>query len=132
MKITVSFHGVEHVSRTRLRELFEARAHHLELHRLSTLQPDLIRLEGRIEKNPSRHLYRMALRLKLPSAVLTTRAEHHELPSVFSETFHELERRTDKHLARLQRSHLWKSTARRRQLERLRHEEWSRTLQDVP
>ncbi len=123
MKSTLSFHDIDAVSRPRLREIFEHRAQQLEKQRLSSFQPDLVRLEGRLEKSPKHHLYRVALRLRLPSGVLTTMAESHDLVAGLKEAFDELDRRGERHVARLQRAHLWKRAARRMKLEQLKHGE---------
>lgn len=120
MKVSVSFHGISQESRPRLHALIEERAHRLEHHFLSSFQPDLVRLESRIEKNAAHHLYRVALRLKLPRAVLATAAENFGLQSALKEAFDELDRRSERHVSRLQREHLWKRTARRLRLEKLK------------
>jgi len=121
VNISVSFYGITQESRPRLRALIEERAHRLERHYLTSFQPELVRVEGRVEKNPSHHLYRVALRLKLPSGVLVAAAENHGLQKALKEVFEELDRRTERHVARLQRAHLWRRVARRHRLEKLKH-----------
>jgi len=101
MNVTVSFHGISHrSSEQRLREVLAAQARRIE-RRLGSFNPDLVRFEGHIEKNPNHHLYGVSLRLKLPTEVLATAAEGHDLKAVITEALDDLERRLDKHLARL-------------------------------
>lgn len=119
MGVSLSFHGINEISRPGVRELFEQHAGRINRH-LGSFNPDLVRMEGRIEKSPHHHLYRVSLRLKLPSGVLATAAEDHELRPVLRDAFAELERRAERHLARLQRAHLWKRVSRRIQLHRLK------------
>jgi RNA polymerase sigma factor (sigma-70 family) len=95
--------------------MFGERAAELE-GRLKDFPPDLVHLEGRIEKNPNHQLYRASLRLKLPSTVLAVAEEGRDLAAVMAEAFEELFRRTDKHLARLRREPLWKRPERRERL----------------
>ncbi len=118
MKTYLAFHNINEPSRPRLRELFDEHAAAIE-RRLVSFSPDLVRLEGRVEKNPNHHLYRVALRLKLPSAVLAVAEEAHDLLPALTEAFAELTRRTDKHQAQLERQHLWKRPSRRTQLQKI-------------
>lgn len=121
VKVSVSFHNITDVSKQGLRELCEEHARHIERRHLASFRADLVRIEGRIEKSPSHHLYRVGLRLKLPSRVLATAAEEHNVVLVLREAFDELDRLAEKHVARLRRAHLWKRVARRRRLEELKH-----------
>jgi ribosome-associated translation inhibitor RaiA len=111
MRVSLSFHGINETSRSGLRELFEERAACIDRH-LSSFNPDLARMEARIEKSSHHHLYRVSLRLKLPTGVLACGAEEHELRPVLQQAFAELERRTERHLARLRRTHLWSRVSR--------------------
>ena len=121
MKVSVSFRNITDVSRRGLRELFEEHARHIERRHLASFRADLMRIEGRIEKSPSHHFYRVGLRLKLPSRILATAAEDYNVVLVLKEAFDELDRRAEKHVARLQRAYLWKRVASRRRLEQLKH-----------
>lgn len=118
MRTHLSFHRIGEPSRPRLHQMFGERAAELE-GRLKDFPPDLVHLEGRIEKNPNHELYRASLRLKLPSTVLAVAEEGHDLAAVMAEAFEELFRRTDKHLARLRREPLWKRPERRERLREL-------------
>ncbi len=115
MRTHLSFHRIGEPSRPRLHQMFEERAAELE-DRLEDFPPDLVQLEGRVEKNPNHELYRMSLRLKLPSTVLAVAEEGRDLAAVLAEAFEELLRRADKHLARLRREPLWKRPERRERL----------------
>lgn len=115
MRTHLSFHRIGEPSRPRLQQMFGERAAELE-GRLKDFPPDLVHLEGRIEKNPNHQLYRASLRLKLPSTVLAVAEEGRDLAAVMAEAFEELFRRTDKHLARLRREPLWKRPERRERL----------------
>ncbi|WP_333842869.1 sigma-70 family RNA polymerase sigma factor [Pelomicrobium sp.] len=115
MKTHLSYHHLGEPSRPRLQQMFSEQAAEVE-RRLKDFSPDLVHLEGRIEKNPNHALYRAGLRLKLPSTVLSVVEEGRDLPAVLAEAFEELLRRTDKHLARLRREALWKRSERRRRL----------------
>ncbi|HEU4624312.1 MAG TPA: HPF/RaiA family ribosome-associated protein [Steroidobacteraceae bacterium] len=112
MKLSLSFHGVTEPSRPGLRDLFRERARHIE-RRLASYQPDVIRIDGRVAKNPHHHLYRVCLRLKLPRAALVAATEGHDLRTVLFDAFNELERRTTRHVARLRCLPLWKIAQRR-------------------
>ncbi len=72
-----------------------------------------MRLEGHVEKIRNRRLYRVSLRLKLPSGVLAVGEEDHDLRAILSKAFDELERRTEKHMARLRGQHTWRRVAER-------------------
>jgi RNA polymerase sigma factor (sigma-70 family) len=111
-------HHITEPTWSRLRETFNAQA--LEP-RLGGLPADLVHIEGRIEKNPNHHLFRTSLRLKLPSHVLATVEEGHDLlATTIEETFDELERRLDKLLARVRNEPLWKRPSRRARLRALK------------
>ena len=104
MRASLSFHGINQVSRPGLREAVRELAKPIE-RRLALLQPDAVRMEAHIDKNPAHHLYRVSARLKLPKRVLAASAEGHHLSAVLVAVFEDLERRTEKHLARLRGEH---------------------------
>lgn len=104
MKVTLSVHGSNAGSRARLREIVHELARPIE-RRLGALQPDTARIEAHIDKNPAHHLYRVSARLKVPRRVLATAAEDHDLSAVLVAVFEDLERRTERYLARLRGAH---------------------------
>jgi len=98
MTVSLSFHGIEPAVQMRLREVFNAHARRLRS-RLETAAPDLVRLEGRIEKDSARESLSVLLRLKLPGRLLAASGEGTDLKAVLS-AFDELERRLDGRLVR--------------------------------
>jgi RNA polymerase sigma factor (sigma-70 family) len=118
MRTYLSFYRIGEPGRPRLHQMFGERAAELK-RRLKDFPPELVQLEGRIEKNPNHALYRASLRLKLPSTVLAVAEEGHDLTAIMAEAFEDLFRRTDKHLARLRREPLWKRSERRKRLRSL-------------
>lgn len=121
MRQHISFHNITEDSRPGLRQRFSRLTEKLGP-LLERFQPDLVHLEGRIEKNPNHQLYRCSLRLKLGNGVLATSEEGHDLPAVMDEVFEELRRRLKKFNDRLRHAHLWKRPQRRGRLA-----EWLRT-----
>ena len=121
MKVALSVHGTPPGSAARFREIVHELAHPIE-RRLASLQPDAARIEAHIDKNPAHRLYRVSARLKVPRRVLAASAEDHDLSAVLVAVFEDLERRTDKYLARLRGSH-----QRRRAPIRRRGEQRDRT-----
>ena len=98
MSASLSFHGIEPSSQLMLREVFNSHVRRLR-GRLEMAAPDLVRLEGRIEKESERAVFRVSLRLKLPGSLLTASGEGIDLKAVLS-AFDELEQRLDRRLAR--------------------------------
>jgi DNA-directed RNA polymerase specialized sigma24 family protein len=120
MNASLSFHDIEEVSRARVREIVEDAAKRIERH-LQSFRPELVRLEGHIDRNPAHHLYRVSLRLKLPTTVLASRCEEHDLRSALIESLSGIEHRIERHIARLRRTHLWKRASRRARLAHSKH-----------
>lgn len=121
MRQHVSFHNITEDSRAGLRQRFSRLAEKLAP-LLEHFQPDLVHLEGRIEKNPNHQLYRCGLRLKLGNGVLAASEEGHDLPAAMDEAFEELRRQLKKFNDRLRHADLWKRPQRRGRLA-----EWLRT-----
>jgi DNA-directed RNA polymerase specialized sigma24 family protein/ribosome-associated translation inhibitor RaiA len=120
MNALLSFHNIEEVSRARVREIVEDSAKRIERH-LQSFRPEVVRLEAHVDRNPAHHLYRVSLRLKLPSTVLASRCEEHDLRSALIEAFGDIEHRIERHIARLRRTHLWKRASRRARLAQTKH-----------
>ena len=104
MKVALSVHGTNPGSRARLREIVHELARPIE-RRLGSLQPDTPRIQAHINKNPAHRLYRVSVRLKVPRRVLAASAEDHDLSAVLLAVFEDLERRTEKYLARSRGAH---------------------------
>jgi DNA-directed RNA polymerase specialized sigma24 family protein/ribosome-associated translation inhibitor RaiA len=120
MNASLSFHDIEEVSRARVREIVEDSAKRIERH-LQSFRPELVRLEAHVDRNRAHHLYRVSLRLKLPSTVLASRCEEHDLRSALIEAFGDIEHRIERHIARLRRTHLWNRASRRARLAQTKH-----------
>jgi len=104
MRVSLSFHGTNQVSRVGLREVVRELAKPIE-RRLASLQPDAVRMKAHIDKNSAHHLFRISIRLKVPGRVLAASAEDHDLSAVLIAVFEDLERRTEKYVARLHGAH---------------------------
>jgi ribosome-associated translation inhibitor RaiA len=104
MRMSLSFHGTNQVSRAGLREIVRQLAKPIE-RRLASLPPDAVLMQAHIDKNPAHHLFRVSLRLKVPGRVLAATLEDHDLSAVLIGVFEDLERRTGKYLARSRGDH---------------------------
>lgn len=120
MKQHVRFKNISEPSHAGLRdEVASLAERQLERH-LADMQPDLVRLYAIIEKNRHHDVYRVALRLHVPSRILVAREDGYELRGVLQAAFDELERQLERHLEHLRRSHEWRGKERRAELRRLK------------
>jgi hypothetical protein len=98
MNVSLSFSGIEPSGQLKLRELFNAHARRLS-GRLESDTPDLMRLEGRIEKDAGRNSLRVNLYLKFAGGVFVVTREGLDATTLLV-AFDELGRRLDARVAR--------------------------------
>jgi hypothetical protein len=98
MTVSLSFAGVEPARQLKLREVFHAHARRLT-RRLDSDAPDLMRLEGRIEKEPGGNGLRVNLYFKFARGVFVVTREGPDAATLL-QAFDELERRLSVRLAR--------------------------------
>jgi ribosome-associated translation inhibitor RaiA len=85
-------------------------AHHIvKLEKLlKRYAPDLVQLNGNIEKHPRKESYSFSLNLSLPTGTLHATGEAPEVRGSVKAAFAEIEKQIKKHMALLRKDYEWK------------------------
>jgi len=75
---------------------------------LNHFEPDLVMLQGSMEKNPRKEEYNFSLNLSLPTGTLHALGKGADVPKSVKAAFAEIETQVKKHMALLRKDYEWK------------------------
>lgn len=118
MKVKTAYRNLDDHGRKRAPDIIAQETRKIE-ERLTHFRPELVMLESTITQARGKSRVHASLRLQLPSGVVVAQEEGFELEPVLRKAFADLDKRLERHLARLRHDYVWKRPARRVRLDAL-------------